>query len=162
MEAQNLRSLLGVSQSALGKPYGLQRKQLKGDQTPQGVKREACLVIRMPPFAVFIKLLIHFLEHLAHIVGEPHDGWIPVRNIVFQRSEYERQDGLAVLSHQAHNVLVVPQEQRPLCNLHAKPAMIDCSSAFIYVSNSQWDQNTLQRRPLAESCLSGNMSFPNV
>lgn len=67
---------------------------------------------------VLPQLLIHVLEHLAHIAGEPVHGRVPVAAcVLLKRSKNDRQNGLPLLRHQADNVLVVPQEEGTLRHL---------------------------------------------
>lgn len=60
------------------------------------------------------QLFIHLHEHVAHILCEPDHSWIPVCQIRLQTTVNERQNDIPILRHQADNVLVVPEEQRPL------------------------------------------------
>ena len=69
--------------------------------------------------ALLIEGRVHVLEHLAHIAGEPMDGGVPVTpSIELQGREDAREHRRPMLCDEVHNVLIVPQEEGPLCHLY--------------------------------------------
>ena len=66
--------------------------------------------------------------NLSHIEGEALDCQIPVgTRVLLQGREDDRQDHLQIVLDQTFNVIVIPQEQRPLCHLIN---IMDCRLKF--------------------------------
>lgn len=82
--------------------------------------RDTCLVIFEVQAAVLVQRLVHFLEHLAHVDGEAVHSGIPVAaSVALEGGEHQGQHHVPVLSHQAHDVLVVPEEEAALSDLQS-------------------------------------------
>lgn len=73
------------------------------------------------PLALLEQLLIHFHEHPPHVCGQAIDCLVPVGlRVLLECLEDDWQYHGPVLGYQAHDVLIVPQEESSLGNLQSR------------------------------------------
>lgn len=62
---------------------------------------------------------VHILKHLLDVASKTMNSRIPMASrIALQGIEHNRQYDMPMLRHKRDNIVIVPQEQRPLCYLH--------------------------------------------